>query len=60
MKEIKAGCGYDEGVSCAMLCLVLVVYPGWLGSRGVSPGSVPGGKSIRASGGGDVPHSAIW
>ena len=45
---------------CAMFGLVLPVYPGWQGSKAESLGSVPGGKSIRAPGGRDVPHSAIW
>ncbi len=43
-----------------MCRLVRADYPGWPGSKAASLGSVPGGKSIRAPGGGDVPHSAIW
>lgn len=44
----------------SVFCLVLAVRPGWSGSEAPSLGSGPGGKSIRAPGGGDVPHSAIW
>lgn len=50
------------GLLSTLFCLVLTAHPSWPDSRGTSLGSVPGGKSIRAPGGGDVPHShsAIW
>lgn len=58
--------GYVEGDGGVggVLCHVLSSphYVSWVagGPKAKPLGLVPGGKGIRAPGGGDVSHSAIW